>query len=168
MGNRKGRQRIIVLMLVTIAVLGLACVVVWRVRVMVSSPVERVPLDFANLQRTGKPNDYLTCPPGFCRAVADESSPEFEIPVLELKKEWLRVVLRQARMSVVSESDDLQLELEQRSWLLNFPDMITVRFYFLEEQRSTMAVYSRSQYGYSDLGVNRRRVEKIRELWKKQ
>jgi uncharacterized protein (DUF1499 family) len=43
--------------------------------------------------------------------------------------------------------------------MMNFPDTISVRFYALEENRSTLAVYSRSHYGYYDLGVNRRRVQ---------
>jgi uncharacterized protein (DUF1499 family) len=41
---------------------------------------------------------------------------------------------------------------------MGFPDTISALFRSEEEGRSTLAVYSRSQYGYWDFGVNRRRV----------
>jgi uncharacterized protein (DUF1499 family) len=55
--------------------------------------------------------------------------------------------------------DELQYDFVQRSPLLRFPDTITVRFIPLSPTTSTLAMYSRSHYGYSDFGVNRRRIE---------
>jgi uncharacterized protein (DUF1499 family) len=52
-----------------------------------------------------------------------------------------------------------QFEYVQRSRVLRFPDVITVQLIPLGPDRSTLAVYSRSRYGRSDFGVNRRRVE---------
>jgi uncharacterized protein (DUF1499 family) len=46
----------------------------------------------------------------------------------------------------------------QRSALFRFPDVITVELVTLAPDRSSLAIYSRSRYGRSDFGVNRRRV----------
>ncbi len=50
----------------------------------------------------------------------------------------------------------------QRSRVLQLPDTIVMRYVDLEPgKRSTLAIYSRSQLGYSDLGVNRARIERL-------
>jgi uncharacterized protein (DUF1499 family) len=55
--------------------------------------------------------------------------------------------------------------LVARSALFGFPDLIAARFFDVEDRGSTLAVYSRSVLGHSDLGVNRRRILSwIREL----
>ena len=43
----------------------------------------------------------------------------------------------------------------QRSALMGFPDTIVVRFFDRAGGRSTLALYSRSQLGHVDMGVNR-------------
>ena len=47
----------------------------------------------------------------------------------------------------------------QRTEKLKFPDYISVKFINLGDGNTTIAVYSRSRYGYADLGVNQARVE---------
>ena len=42
--------------------------------------------------------------------------------------------------------------------VLGFPDIVTVEFVALGSDRSSIALYSRSRYGRSDFGKNRRRV----------
>ncbi|WP_051063055.1 DUF1499 domain-containing protein [Ilumatobacter nonamiensis] len=46
----------------------------------------------------------------------------------------------------------------QRSYVFAFPDYVSVRFIDLPEGGSTLAIFSRSRYGRSDLGVNEKRV----------
>ena len=48
----------------------------------------------------------------------------------------------------------------QRSVLLGFPDTIVVSHVDRPGDTSTVAIYSRSQLGYGDLGVNRGRIER--------
>lgn len=48
----------------------------------------------------------------------------------------------------------------QRSRVMRFPDTVNVRFVDLGEGRSTLALYSRSQLGSDDMGVNRARIER--------
>ncbi len=98
------------------------------------------------------------CPPGFCESAPDETSPVFDVPVARLQKEWNHLISRQHRVQLLHGSSELQLVLEQRSRLFGFPDTISVRFYPLGRTQSTLALYSRSHYGYWDLGVNGRRV----------
>ena len=47
----------------------------------------------------------------------------------------------------------------QRSRLFHFPDTINVKLIALPNHQSTIAIYSRSKYGYGDLGVNKKRVQ---------
>ena len=59
-------------------------------------------------------------------------------------------------------ADGLHLTLVQRTALLRFPDYIDVAIQPApggNGDGSTIAIYSRSRFGYSDLGVNRKRVE---------
>ncbi len=48
----------------------------------------------------------------------------------------------------------------QRTALLGFPDTIVVRFVAVGAERSSIALYSRSKFGYSDLGANKARLER--------
>ena len=51
-----------------------------------------------------------------------------------------------------------QVHFVARSAWLNFPDLVTAQVGDAGPGGSTLALYSRSVYGYSDLGVNRRRL----------
>ena len=64
------------------------------------------------------------------------------------------------RTQIVEERDDY-LRVECKSAILRFVD--DVEFYFPEE--NVIHVRSASRIGYSDLGVNRKRVEKLRKLF---
>ena len=46
----------------------------------------------------------------------------------------------------------------QRTALLRFPDTVWVQLVALDAESSSLAIYSRSNYGYGDFGVNERRV----------
>jgi uncharacterized protein (DUF1499 family) len=112
------------------------------------------------LSRSQRPNQYLVCPPGFCAAKPDAESPVYPVAAATLRDRWLGLIDQQSGIERVAVSPDhLQYDIIQRSRLLHFPDSITVRFIPLGEARSTLAIYSRAHYGYSDFGVNRQRVQ---------
>jgi uncharacterized protein (DUF1499 family) len=48
-----------------------------------------------------------------------------------------------------------------RSRLMRFPDTVDLRSVSLAENRSSLLIYSRSQIGHSDMGVNRARLERV-------
>ena len=52
-----------------------------------------------------------------------------------------------------------QAHFVARSAVFNFPDLITAQVSEAGADHSTLVLYSRSVYGYSDLGVNRRRLD---------
>ncbi|HIP24091.1 MAG TPA: DUF1499 domain-containing protein [Rhodobacteraceae bacterium] len=71
-------------------------------------------------------------------------------------------VLTQPNTLAIAESaDGLWTTYVQRTPVMKMPDYITVKFIDLEESKSTLVVYSRSRFGYGDMGVNKARVD----LW---
>ena len=122
---------------------------------------DRSAVSFRSLVPPATPNTYLLCPPGYCDAARQTvPSPEFDVPAERLHSAWMDMLDRQPRVTVLREDEALrQVDVEQRSLLVGYPDTVTVRFLPLPQARSTLAVYSRSHYGRSDYGVNRERIE---------
>ena len=69
------------------------------------------------------------------------------------------VVKNLPRVTIVSETEN-GLRAECRSRLFRFVDDLELR---LRPENGVVAVRSCSRQGYSDLGVNRRRVERLRD-----
>jgi len=61
---------------------------------------------------------------------------------------------------VASDESGFNARYVQRTKIMRFPDTVNVRFIDLGDGRSTIALYSRSQLGESDFGVNRARIER--------
>ncbi len=117
-------------------------------------------IEFETLVRARSPNTFLLAPEGLCRnAKPDVQSAHYGVPAAQLRHAFLAVALAKPRVSHTLK-DDVALydNLVQRSALFRFPDLIAVRFIDLGKGKSTLAVYSRSVYGRSDLGVNRARI----------
>jgi len=74
-----------------------------------------------------------------------------------------KVLSEMTRMKIVEEKEDY-LHAEARSLIFRFVD--DVEFYFPFDEK-VIHVRSASRVGYSDLGVNRNRVEEIRERFVK-
>lgn len=116
-------------------------------------------LDFASFEKTDASNQYLVCPPGYCRAAADEDSPEFALPAPALAAIVRHVVESEPRTMLLREDIATgQRVYVQRSLVFRFPDTIWIQVLPLAGDRSTLAIYSRSAYGRYDFGVNRSRV----------
>ena len=122
-------------------------------------------VDFATLRRRTTPNDALACRPELCAARADIESPAFDKRVEDLFLLVLEALAAEPRLQLVAE-DAAQgtLRYVQRSRLLGFPDTINVKIMALPEGRSTVLLYSRSQLGRGDQGVNRARITRWMEL----
>ena len=117
-------------------------------------------VNFAELKLTDKPNQFLICPPGFCGASANADSPVFDLPVARLLARWREVVAAQPRVEILATDEDgPQIDYIQRSARFRFPDIVTVRFISVSPSQSALAIYSRSIYGESDFGVNRKRID---------
>ena len=104
-------------------------------------------------------NAFLACPPGYCALTDATPVPVFNIPADRLEMYWNEIVDLEPRLTPVeTEPRHHGFVYIQRSALFRFPDVITVELVALAPNRSSLAIYSRSRYGRSDFGVNRRRV----------
>jgi uncharacterized protein (DUF1499 family) len=124
-------------------------------------PADLGPVSFETLQRRETPNDALACPPNLCQAKADVVSPAFAVTARDLRLAFARAIADEPRLLKVNSDDASMTERYiQRSRLMRYPDTIVVRFIDLPGSHSTLALYSRSQLGKGDLGVNLARINR--------
>ena len=123
-------------------------------------PADLGPVEFETLVRRERPNDALACPPRFCKANSDLLPPTFAVDAQGLRAAMARLIASEPNIENVQTDDVAMTErYVQRTPLLRFPDTIVVRYFQLEPGESgTLAIYSRSQLGYSDMGVNKSRI----------
>lgn len=125
-------------------------------------------INFQTLEMTEKSNQYLVLPEGQYKAEPHEISPALKVSAEDLKKYFVEVAERQEKVELIRTSaDGKQLDFVQRTPLMGYPDTITVRFIGQDSDTSTLAIYSRSSYGYSDLGANAERVKEWLEQLQK-
>lgn len=121
---------------------------------------ERLALDPLTLERTGKPNDFLVCPEGMCQAAVDRTSPVLPVAPADQLRLWEEVIAASPRTRVLGiDEAALLIHAEQRSRIFRFVDTIAIQVLPAGDGDSTFAAYSRSEIGYSDMGVNQARLE---------
>lgn len=124
-------------------------------------PADLGPVDFHSLQRPGTATDALAAPFDVTTAKIDISPPIYPMDAAALRRAFARAITLERRLTLVDIDDETATERYiQRSEKLRFPDTIVVRFLERPQGQSTIAVYSRSQIGRNDLGVNRARIER--------
>lgn|GEM_PF-388617 len=127
---------------------------------LVFGPADQGPVDFTSLRRTSAPHDALACPEGACGdARIDIVTATYPIAGSALRGIVREVASLQPGTRIVYsarwEEEDRYVV---RSRLLRFPDTVNVRIFGAGDEGSMLALYSRSQIGYSDMGVNERRL----------
>jgi uncharacterized protein (DUF1499 family) len=116
-------------------------------------------MDTAQIVRPASPNSALAAPEGF-NPPPDIVTPSYSLQADRLFAEIEAVATGQpSTYLAASYPDRLQAHYVARSALFNFPDLIMVQVTPVSPDSSTLIIYSRSVYGQSDLGVNRRRVD---------
>lgn len=117
-------------------------------------------IDFATVTRPKSPNTFLLAPEGLCKqAKIDRVAAVYPISAAKLRQELLAIVIAQPRVShVLADEAGLYDDFVVRSRVFRFPDLVALKFMDLKGGKSTLAVYSRSVYGRSDLGVNKART----------
>jgi uncharacterized protein (DUF1499 family) len=156
------RTRILIAILLTTALLTATSFLAGPERLWEQfGPADLGPVAFQTLERRDTPNDALACPTGICQAQSDLTPPEYAVTAAELRHAFAQAIASEPRLTAVA-TDDAALtdRYIQRSALMRYPDTIVVRFFDLPEGRSTLALYSRSQLGHGDMGVNRARLER--------
>jgi len=116
------------------------------------------PIDMSHLERPASPNTALAAPAGFT-PTPDIVTPQYAVPAQRLYEAVLGLAATQARTFLASNDEPrLQAQFVARSAWLNFPDLIVAQVNAAGPDASTLALYSRSVYGYGDFGVNRARI----------
>jgi uncharacterized protein (DUF1499 family) len=116
------------------------------------------PLDFARFRKISRPNQFLALPVQFTSAQkADAVSPVFAVSVDQVRDAWLEIVRGEARVSGIRQLEG-QIEAIQRTPLVGFPDWITAQPVDMGDGKASICIFSRSKFGYSDAGVNKKRV----------
>jgi uncharacterized protein (DUF1499 family) len=115
-------------------------------------------MDTAHIVRPDSPNTALAAPEGFT------PKPDITTPPYKAAPDRLFAIVRQVAASqprtyeAAALPDRLQVHYVARTALLNFPDLVTAQVQPSGTGGSALILYSRSVYGYGDLGVNRKRV----------
>jgi uncharacterized protein (DUF1499 family) len=126
-----------------------------------AGPSDLGPVAFETLRRRNSQNDALACPADLCAAKSDIAPPVFAVSADDLRTAFGRMIASEPRIQqVAADEAALTHRYIQRSRFMRFPDTVVVRFLDLGDGRSTIALYSRSQLGEGDLGVNRARIER--------
>lgn len=115
-------------------------------------------MDVTHIVRPATPNTALAAPSGFSPP-PDIGTPVYPVPADRLYAAIRAVAAAQPRtFTAAAYPDRFQAAWVARSAVFNFPDMIMAQVSPAGRNHATMVLYSRSVYGYSDLGVNRQRV----------
>ncbi|MEM9228808.1 MAG: DUF1499 domain-containing protein [Pseudomonadota bacterium] len=106
------------------------------------------------------PNSFRIAIPEFTEHPVDLQAPIYAVDAITLSRAFDTFVIGQPRVErVAGTPEEGWLTYVQRTPQLQLPDYISARFYNLEDTgQSTLAIYSRSRFGYGDLGVNGARV----------
>ena len=123
----------------------------------VSDEAEMWHVDPATTERTGRPNDYLAAPDGTTQAPTDRLFAPREMAKTDLLYLFDALVRPQADV-LAGSVDEGHITYVQRSAVLGFPDYITVKT-VETEKGAGLIIWSRSRFGYSDLGVNKKRID---------
>lgn len=87
--------------------------------------------------------------------------PTYPVGAGDLAWAFDRMAMAQPRVRrLAGGPEELWTTYVQRSLIMGYPDYVSVREIDLGDGRSTLAIWSRSRFGLSDLGVNRARVER--------
>ncbi len=139
-------------LLAILALLALAGVMLY-VRLAPSDPAEWH-VDPRAAAKPDSPNSWLIRSVG-----GDAPAPEFAISPAELAEVVDAVILAQPRTQRLAGSvEDGHVTYVTRTQWMGYPDYVSVRVY-ATATGSSLAVFSRSRFGQSDLGVNRKRLE---------
>lgn len=125
-------------------------------------------IEFPTLKRPARPNNCLVAPDGFAGMVkVDETAPVFEKPPKQVFNIVMDLVLERIDWRLrASDPDTLRISFIAVTPLMKFKDDVYVQAVPVNDgtDRSSVAIYSGSRIGYSDLGTNAKRVQELLEL----
>ena len=120
-------------------------------------PTQFEPVHFKTLALPNRKNIFFVCPVSYCRAVSMIPSPIFSVTTQELLAIVQEIMSQMPRTMFIGR-DNTELMYVSYSALWEFPDLINIRVISQSANLSSIAVYSRSLFGYYDFDINRTRV----------
>ena len=118
-------------------------------------------IDFQNFEAPERSNAVVACPKGRCGGSASIQTQIYGISKEKLFVEVKDVLQALPRVSLLhSDESRLQIVAVQRSRLIGFPDTIWVQVVDVGEKAGPI-IFSRSNYGLWDAGVNLKRVNNL-------
>lgn len=128
-----------------------------------AGPPDMGPYDFDVPTRTGKPNDSLACPAGRClQATPERTTPLFAVPADKLYADVrARIAALPGATFVEEDAARGRFRAIVRVPLLHFPNTVSVQVREEGPQTASLWIYSRSQIGHADLGINDARVRRL-------
>lgn len=120
-------------------------------------------ITFKSLKRPPKPNTCLVAPENHCLA----AEPDFDPPVMAMTARGLysrisEIVASERRWGKIeADPEALRIKFVATTGLMRFKDDVDIEVIPIEDGKATLAIYSRSRVGYSDLGANRKRVSEL-------
>lgn len=116
-------------------------------------------MNVTKIVRPSTPNTALAAPAGF-KPAPDIVTPAYNIAADKLLALIQDVAASQLRVyPAANYTNQLQVHYVARSPVFNFPDLVMVQVVRTGSGSSSLVIYSRSVYGQSDLGVNRKRLD---------
>jgi len=120
------------------------------------------PAHFQTLVRSSAPNHYLVCPDGYCTGtIPDAVSRTYPMAREDLLAQFAEIVGERKNTRIIPDAAPDDVRFVERTPFLQFPDTVSIKVIDAGENASQVAIFSRSQIGRSDFGVNQRRVETL-------
>jgi uncharacterized protein (DUF1499 family) len=125
-------------------------------------------IEFSALKRPSRPNNCLVAPDGFTGiSTPDETAPVFDKPPKRVFDIVMDLVLERVEWRLrASDPDTLRISFTAVTPLMKFKDDVYVQALPVDgtADHSSVAIYSGSRIGYSDLGTNAKRVKELLDL----
>lgn len=119
-------------------------------------------VDPFEITRPVSPNTYYVATQSMVAASVDKEAPIYTAAAVVMAQAFDDFVMTQPSvLRLAGSSAEGWVTYVQRTPKLKMPDYISVKFINFEEGGSTLAIYSRSRFGYGDMGVNKARID----LW---
>jgi uncharacterized protein (DUF1499 family) len=133
--------------------LGTFCIIALCVFRFWPVSVPDINSDIFTADDRSKPNYYASNP----------TEGQFAVSAIELHSALMKQLSKSPRLKAMSSSneDGFYAIYVERSFAFGFPDFLSIKIEEKTHNRTVITLFSKSKFGYSDLGVNRKRIKKL-------
>jgi uncharacterized protein (DUF1499 family) len=130
-----------------IALFFIVAICVFRLWPVSASDISADPF---NSNPPQKPNFYIST----------DAEGEFNVSAPDLLSALQVLIETETRLKLVTDNG-YQATYIERSLVMGFPDILSIKIEEISPTSASIKLFSRSKFGYSDLGVNRKRVQTL-------